>query len=140
MEPDKETTKPAGSAIVAYRSPSRRSGWAALPTVVLLDARLSDAAVRLYGMLISYAFQAEGFYVYQNKIAEDLARSVRAVQRSLTEQEERGLVTIERQGITKPNIYWLEDPYGLYDGSEAEPDRIEGGVRACSGDKNVVLL
>lgn len=101
--------------VIVHRSPTKRKGFAQIPHAVLTDPTLSDAAVRLYGVLLSYAFQAESFKCSQKKMATDAGKEERTVRRLLKELHDRGLVTPVRQGQRLVNIYILEDAYALYD-------------------------
>lgn len=148
---------------VIHRSPSQRKGFAQIPHAVLTDPALSDGAVRLYGILLSYAFQGESFKCSQLKMASDIGKDDRTIRRLMKELHTRALVTPVRQGQRMVNIYVLEDAYALYDGERPEPKkrtrtpigqdksvRSEGDRTKMSGqvgqmspvmqDKNVLLL
>ena len=120
---------------VVHRSPSQRKGFAQIPHAVLTDPALSDGAVRLYGILLSYAFQGESFKCSQLKMASDIGKDDRTIRRLMKELHTRGLVTPVRQGQRMVNIYVLEDAYALYDSERPEPKK---RTRTPIGqDKNV---
>ena len=109
--------------VVVHRSPSQRKGFAQIPHAVLTDPALSDGAVRLYGILLSYAFQGESFKCGQAKMGGDVGKDDRTIRRLLKELHERGLVTPVRQGQRMVNIYILEDAYALYDSERPKPKK-----------------
>jgi len=120
--------------VVVHRSPTQRKGFAQIPHAVLTDPALSDGAVRLYGILLSYAFQGESFKCGQAKMGSDIGKDDRTIRRLLKELHERGLVTPVRQGQRMVNIYILEDAYALYDSERPQPKK---RVRSQIGqDKN----
>lgn len=122
--------------VVVHRSPTKRKGFAQIPHAALIDPKLSDAAVRLYGILLSYAFQAESFKCSQAKMAADAGKDDRTVRRCLKQLHDRGLVTPIRQGQRLVNIYILEDAYALYDSEQPRPKNL---IRNEKGqDKNVL--
>ena len=109
--------------VVVHRSPTQRKGFAQIPHAVLTDPALSDGCIRLYGILLSYAFQGESFKCGQEKMGRDMGKDDRTVRRLLKELHERGLVTPVRQGQRMVNIYVLEDAYALYDRERPEPKK-----------------
>jgi len=109
--------------VVVHRSPTQRKGFAQIPHAVLTDPALSDGTVRLYGILLSYAFQGESFKCGQVKMASDLGKDDRTIRRLLKELHDRGLVTPVRQGQRMVNIYILEDAYALYDSERPQPKK-----------------
>jgi hypothetical protein len=86
-----------------------RAGFAALPYVVLRDTRLSLGARLAYSTLLSYAWQDEACFAGQEKMARDMGVSERHLRRFLVELEEFGYVRIKRQGLNRPNLYFIVD-------------------------------
>lgn len=86
-----------------------RAGFAALPYVVLRDTRLSLGARVAYATLLSYAWQDDSCFAGQEKMSKDLGVSERHLRRFLAELEEFGYVRIKRQGLNKPNLYFIVD-------------------------------
>ena len=125
-------TRAGEDVIVAFRSPARRKGFAQIPTVVILDKTLSDAAKVLYALLVSYAMQTGSFKVSQASIGEDMGKGERTVRTLLGELSRRGLITVHRQGVMLPNIYFVEDAYALYDSQQPQPKK---QVRTQKGPK-----
>ena len=123
--------------VVVHRSPTQRKGFAQIPHAVLTDSALSDGAVRLYGILLSYAFQGESFKCGQAKMGSDIGKDDRTIRRLLKELHERGLVTPVRQGQRMVNIYILEDAYALYDSERPQPKkRVRSSIRQDKNDRS----
>jgi DNA-binding transcriptional MocR family regulator len=71
----------------------------------LLDMDMSDGAFRLYCLIQSYCFgDKEQCYPSQRVLASRLRKSVRTVQRYITELIELGLLVVKRRGSTS-NLY-----------------------------------
>jgi DNA-binding transcriptional MocR family regulator len=71
----------------------------------LLDMNMSDGAFRLYCLIQSYCFgDKEQCYPSQKVLASRLRKSVRTVQRYITELIELGLLVVKRRGSTS-NLY-----------------------------------
>jgi DNA-binding transcriptional MocR family regulator len=71
----------------------------------LLDMNMSDGAFRLYCLIQSYCFgEKEECYPSQKVLASRLRKSVRTVQRYITELSELGLLVVKRRGSTS-NLY-----------------------------------
>ena len=86
-----------------------RAGFAALPYLVLRDARLSLGARLSYAVLLSYAWQEGKTFAGQVKMATDMGISERHLRRFLQELEHRNYIRIKRQGLNKPNVYYILD-------------------------------
>lgn len=86
-------TKVAPRAEVGANMPTR---YAIVPRCVLEDQALTDAAVRLYGILDARVGKHRSQQIRQDTLATDLGWSVSKVQRSLAELESAGLVAVQR--------------------------------------------
>ena len=86
-----------------------RAGFAAMPYLILRDTRLSIGARLAYGVLLSYAWQDGACFPGQEKMAKDLGVSERHLRRFLNELEDARYVRIKRQGLNKPNLYYILD-------------------------------
>lgn len=84
-----------------------RAGFAALPYLVLRDTRLSLGARLGYAVLLSYAWQEGACFAGQQKMAKDMGVSERQLRRYLQELEDAAYVRIKRQGLNKPNLYYI---------------------------------
>lgn len=86
-----------------------RAGFAAFPYVVLRNTRLSTGARLAYAVLLMYAWQTEACFAGQDKMAQDIGVSARQVRDYLQELQTHGYIRIQRQGLTKPNLYYILD-------------------------------
>ena len=99
-----------------------RAGFAALPYLVLRDTGLSIGARVTYAVLLMYAWQEEACFAGQGKMSEDIGVSDRQVRDYLKELQDRGYIRIKRQGLSKPNLYYILDVK-----SKLEKRRRQGG-------------
>lgn len=86
-----------------------RAGFAAMPYLVLKDTRLSIGARLSYAVLLMYAWQEGATFAGQVKMAQDVGVSDRQLRDYLRELEEFGYIRIKRQGLNKPNLYYICD-------------------------------
>ena len=86
-----------------------KAGFAALPYLVLRDNRLSIGARVAYAVLLMYAWQESACFPGQGKMANDMGVSERHLRRYLGELGDRGYISIKRQGLNRPNIYYILD-------------------------------
>ena len=84
-----------------------RYGFAQVPRPVLKAQGLTLKAKAVYIALLDYAWQAGSCFPGQQRLAEDLDVSIDTVQRALGELRSFGLVDWERQGLNRPNIYFI---------------------------------
>jgi AraC-like DNA-binding protein len=100
-----------------------RAGFAALPYLVLRDTRLSVGARLAYAVLLSYAWQEEACFAGQQKMAKDMGVSERQLRRYLQELEDAAYVRIKRQGLNKPNLYYILEVRTKLKRRRFKPDR-----------------
>src|SRR3990170_1255111 len=86
-----------------------RAGFAALPYLVLKDTRLSIGARLSYAVLLMYAWQEGATFAGQVKMAKDVGVSERQLRDYLCELQQHGYIRIKRQGLNKPNLYYILD-------------------------------
>lgn len=86
-----------------------RAGFAALPYLVLTDTRLSTGARVSYAVLLMYAWQEGAAFAGQAKMAKDVGVSERQLRDYLQQLQEHGYILIKRQGLNKPNVYYILD-------------------------------
>ena len=86
-----------------------RAGFAALPYLVLRDTGLSIGARVTYAVLLMYAWQDEACFAGQEKMSKDIGVSDRQVRDYLKELQDHGYIRIKRQGLNKPNLYYILD-------------------------------
>jgi hypothetical protein len=86
-----------------------RAGFVALPYIVLRDTRLNVGARLAYAVLLMYAWQDEACFASQEKMAADIGIKQRQLRNYLRDLEEHGYIRIKRQGLNKPNLYYILD-------------------------------
>ena len=99
--------EPEGTGVV-FDDPGLRHGFAQVPRVVLRDGILSARAVRLYALLLSYAWQESACFPGQNTLAEDMGCDRQTVIRTLQELRQRHLVSWERRGLGLTCLYHIK--------------------------------
>lgn len=92
---------------LATENPVVRGGFTQVPNFILKDAKLSLGAKVTYAMFLSYAWHNDSCYPGQDRMAEDMGMSRSRVTEFVGELERAGLVTIERRGQGKTNLYTI---------------------------------
>jgi len=82
-------------------------GFTQVPNFLLKSKQLSSGDKMAFAMLLSYAWQNDYCFPGQRRLAEDLGLDERSVRRNLKSLEANGLLTIQRRGLGKTNIYEL---------------------------------
>jgi DNA-binding transcriptional ArsR family regulator len=82
-------------------------GFTQVPNFLLKSKKLSSGDKMAFAMLLSYAWQNDYCFPGQRRLAEDLGLEERSVRRNLKALEANGLLTIQRRGLGKTNIYEL---------------------------------
>ena len=85
-----------------------RSGFAQVPNVILRDPLLSSNAVRLYCLLLSYAWDKNEAFPGKETLAWEMGCKIRTVTRTLAELKGHKLIIWHRQGLGKVNIYYIQ--------------------------------
>lgn len=104
--------KPEATLII--RDSNLRAGFTQLPNEVLKDIQLSSGSKLLYALLLSYAWQENLCYPGQETLAKDSNSNTRTIQRHLDALVKRGLISVERRGLSKTNIYYIEPLGSVY--------------------------
>ena len=99
---------------LAFRSHTDAVGFTMLSNLVLLDTALSDGAKVTYLVLLHHARQSGSCFPGQEKLATERGVSGRSVRSHLAELTARGLITTERRGKARTNLYWLESLEDIY--------------------------
>jgi len=76
---------------------------------VLRDTRLSLGARLSYAVLLMYAWQEGATFAGQVKMAKDVGVSERQLRDYLRELQANGYIRIKRQGLNRPNLYYILD-------------------------------
>jgi len=87
--------------------PVTRHGFTQVPNVILTDPTLSVGAKLGYAMLLKYAWDADGCFPGQIRLAQDMGSGERSVRRYLDELETSGFLEVEQRGLGKTNYYRL---------------------------------
>ena len=84
-----------------------RGGFTQVPNFLLKSSALSAGDKMTFAMLLSYAWQNDYCFPGQQRLAIDLGLDERSVRRHLKALQAEGLLTINRRGQGKTNIYEL---------------------------------
>ena len=82
-------------------------GFTQVPNFLLKSKKLSAGDKMTFAMLLSYAWQNDFCFPGQERLAEDMGLSDRSVRTHLKSLESNGLLTIQRRGQGRTNIYEL---------------------------------
>ena len=82
-------------------------GFTQVPNFLLKSKKLSAGDKMTFAMLLSYAWQNDYCFPGQERLAQDLGLSDRSVRTHLKSLEANGLLTIQRRGQGKTNVYEL---------------------------------
>ena len=82
-------------------------GFTQVPNFLLKSKKLSSGDKMAFAMLLSYAWQNDFCFPGQATLAEDMGLDERSVRRHLKALEANELLTINRRGLGKTNIYKL---------------------------------
>ena len=88
-------------------NPVLQSGFTQVPNFILRDAKLSLGAKVTYAMFLSYAWNNDFCFPGQDRLAEDMGMSRSRVTEFVGELQRAALVTIERRGQGKTNMYTI---------------------------------
>jgi biotin operon repressor len=87
--------------------PLSRGGFTQVPNLILREPNISVGAKLTYAMFLSYAWSNDSCFPGQERLAQDIGMSRSRVTEYVTELENAGLVTIQRRGQGKTNIYTI---------------------------------
>ena len=93
-----------------YRNKEKRVGYVPLSNALIrLFADLPDAALRTYLVLCSYAFGRGETFVGQETLCQLRGAHLSTIIKHINSLKEAGLISVERRGQGKTNIYIIED-------------------------------
>jgi len=87
------------------QDPVARGGFTQVPNFILKDPALSFGAKVTYSMFLSYAWHNDSCFPGQDRLAEDMGVTRPRVTQLIAELQRAGLITIQRRGQGKTNIY-----------------------------------
>jgi hypothetical protein len=82
-------------------------GWTGVPNFILESTRISVGAKLTYAMLLKYAREMDECFPGQDRLAKDMGCGIRSVVRYIAELEEVELITVQRRGQGRPNLYTI---------------------------------
>jgi hypothetical protein len=98
-------------------NPVLQGGFTQVPNFILRDAKLSPGSKVTYAMFLSYAWNNDSCFPGQGRLADDMGMSRSRVTEFVSELETAGLISIQRRGLGKTNIYtihfqvkWIRHP------------------------------
>ena len=80
-------------------------GWTGVPNFILESKEISVGAKLTYAMLLKYAREQENCFPGQNTLAVDMGTTRQSVNTYIRELKKSGLISVQRRGQGKPNIY-----------------------------------
>jgi hypothetical protein len=86
-----------------------KHGFTQLPNFVLKEKKLSFGARLTYAVLLSYAWQEDSCFPGQDRMAQDLGVTRKAINSYLSELKINGYVDWQRRGLGKTNVYFILD-------------------------------
>lgn len=88
-------------------NPVLQGGFTQIPNFILKDSKLSVGAKIAYAMFLSYAWHNDECFPGQDRLAEDMGLTRVRVTQLIGELEQSGLITIQRRGQGKTNLYTI---------------------------------
>ena len=88
-------------------NPVLQGGFTQIPNFILKDSKLSVGAKVAYAMFLSYAWHNDSCFPGQDRLAEDMGLTRVRVTQLIGELEQSGLITIQRRGQGKTNLYTI---------------------------------
>ena len=82
-----------------------QGGFTQVPNFILRDSKISVGAKVAYAMFLSYAWHNDSCFPGQDRLAEDMGMTRPRVTQLINELEAAGLVTVQRRGQGKTNLY-----------------------------------
>ena len=92
---------------IASNDPLARHGFTQVPNFLFKNSGLSLGAIVIYSKFLSYAWHNDFCFPGQQRMADDLDMGISSINRFVKELEARGLISIERRGQGKTNIYTI---------------------------------
>lgn len=82
-------------------------GWTGVPNFILESKEITVGAKMVYAMLLKYAREMDLCFPGQDRLAKDLGCGQRSVVRYIGELEKVKLLTVQRRGQGRPNLYTI---------------------------------
>ena len=88
-------------------NPVLQGGFTQVPNFILKNPEISVGAKVAYAMFLSYAWHNDSCFPGQDRLAEDMGMTRPRVTQLIAELEAAGMVTIQRRGQGKTNLYTI---------------------------------
>jgi hypothetical protein len=88
-------------------NPVLQGGFTQVPNFILRDPKISVGAKVAYAMFLSYAWHNDSCFPGQDRLAEDMGMTRPRVTQLISELQGAGLITIQRRGQGKTNLYTI---------------------------------
>lgn len=88
-------------------NPVLQNGFTQVPNFILKDPSISVGAKVAYAMFLSYAWHNDSCFPGQDRLADDMGMTRPRVTQLISELQEVGLITIQRRGQGKTNLYMI---------------------------------
>lgn len=82
-------------------------GWTGVPNFILENDKISIGAKLTYAMLLKYAREMDECFPGQDRLAKDMGTSRQSVNTYIKELRGVGLITVQRRGQGRPNLYTI---------------------------------
>lgn len=86
-------------------NPVLQAGFTQVPNFILKNPDISVGAKVAYAMFLSYAWHNDSCFPGQDRLADDMGMSRSRVTEFVGELEKAGLISIQRRGQGKTNLY-----------------------------------
>ncbi len=91
-------------------NPVLQGGFTQVPNFILKNPEISVGAKVAYAMFLSYAWHNDSCFPGQDRLADDMGMSRSRVTEFVGELEQAGLISIQRRGQGKTNLYTIHFP------------------------------
>ena len=91
-------------------NPVLANGFTQVPNFILKNPEISVGAKVAYAMFLSYAWHNDHCFPGQDRLAEDMGLTRVRVTQLIAELEQAGLISIQRRGQGKTNLYTIHFP------------------------------
>ena len=92
---------------LVFDDPNLTNGFTQVPNPVLRDARLLCADKVLYALLLMFAWKQERCFPGKQTLADLMPCDIRTVSRCMAHLKSCSLISTERRGLGKVNIYHI---------------------------------
>lgn len=99
---------------IIHKDKSLSKGFTIIHNIVLLDTRLSHHARFVYQLLLMFSWLKGSCFPGQNRLAQIMNVHRNSIRRYLHELKDFGLVTWQRRGLNRTNMYYIEKLSDIY--------------------------